>query len=162
MHMRRAEAPRAAGLAVLDVVNGFEITRFAVRYGGPGAPPAAVLAFWPTAIFAAGAASTLLTSALSLEAFGLKAKCPECGTENRAGFKSALGPGAADTVLVECQNCMAELRFDRARRRVAVERSSEAKKAEALARGRQQALRVARMRAEDAQREAQKYMDESQ
>jgi hypothetical protein len=80
-----------AGIAAVDVSTGFDVTRLAVRYGGPGAPTSAVLAFWPTAIAAAGIMSTLLTSVLNLEAFGLKAKCPECGTVNRAGFKGILG-----------------------------------------------------------------------
>lgn len=80
-----------AGLAAVDVSTGFDITRLAVRYGGPGAPPSAILAFWPTAIAAAGLLSTVLTSVLNLEAFGLKAKCPECNTGNRAGFKGVLG-----------------------------------------------------------------------
>ena len=83
----------SAGVAAADVYSGFEITRVAVRYGGPGAPPSAVLAFWPTALAAAGLLSTALTSLLALEAFGLSAKCPECGTVNRAGFKGILGHG---------------------------------------------------------------------
>lgn len=83
----------SAGIAAIDVSTGFDITRIALRYGGPGAPPSAVLAFWPTALAAAGLLSTALTSLLSLEAFGLKGKCPDCGTVNRAGFKGVLGHG---------------------------------------------------------------------
>jgi hypothetical protein len=54
---------------------------------------------------------------------------------------------------------MADLRFDLPNKCVVVERGSEVKKREALERGRQQALRIARMEAEAAQREAQQYMD---
>jgi hypothetical protein len=54
---------------------------------------------------------------------------------------------------------MADLRFDLPKKKVFVERGSDEKKREALERGRQQALRVARMEAEAAQREAQQYID---
>jgi hypothetical protein len=91
-----------AGIAALDVGTGFDITRLAVRYGGPGAPTSAVIAFWPTAIAAAGVLSTLLTSVLNLEAFGLKAKCPECDTTNRAGFKGVLGGTESEITRVVC------------------------------------------------------------
>lgn len=54
---------------------------------------------------------------------------------------------------------MADLRFEVANKCVVVERGSEKKKREALERGRQQALRIARAEAEDARRESGDYRD---
>ena len=56
---------------------------------------------------------------------------------------------------------MADLRFEVDNKCVVVERGSEEKKREALERGRQQALRVARDEAEGARRESggQQYRD---
>lgn len=148
------------GLIAVDFSTGFDLTRVAVRYGGPGAPPLSVASFWVGAVGLTGVVSTLLTSIVSPEAYVLKAQCPDCGATVRGNFGGVLGrKGNRETAELECDNCMADLRFELEGQKVVLERDSESKKSEALERGRQQALRVARSQAADAQAEARKYMD---
>jgi len=66
-------------LIVVDFSTGFDLTRIAVRYGGPGAPPISVAAFWIASVGVTGVVSTLLTSVVSPEAYVLKSQCPDCG-----------------------------------------------------------------------------------
>lgn len=147
-------------LIVVDFSTGFDLTRIAVRYGGPGAPPISVAAFWIASVGVTGVVSTLLTSVVSPEAYVLKSQCPDCGATVRGNFGGVLGKkGNRETADHECENCMADLRFELEGRKVVMLRDSQAKKSEALERGRQQALRVARSQAADAQAEARKYMD---
>lgn len=148
------------GLIVVDFSTGFDLTRVAVRYGGPGAPLLSVASFWFAAVGLTGVVSTLLTSVVSPEAYVLKSTCPDCGAPVRGSFGGTLGKkGNREEASLECDNCMADLRFELEGRKVVLVRDSQSKKAEALERGRQQALRVARSQAADAQAEARKYMD---
>eukprot|EP00892_Ulva_mutabilis_P005596 jgi/Ulvmu1/3408/UM016_0026.1 len=147
-------------LIAVDFSTGFDLTRIAVRYGGPGAPPLSVASFWLASVGLTGIISTLLTSIVSPEAYVLKSTCPDCGATVRGNFGGVLGKrGNRESATLECDNCMADLRFDLEGRKVVLQRDSGSKKAEALERGRQQALRVARSQAADAQAEARKYMD---
>lgn len=148
------------GLIVVDFSTGFDLTRIAVRYGGPGAPPLSVASFWVGAVSLTGVVSTLVTSVVSPEAYVLKSQCPDCGAPVRGNFGGTLGSkGNREMARLECDNCMADLRFDLEGRKVVLERDSQSKKAEALERGRQQALRVARSQAADGAAEAREYMD---
>jgi hypothetical protein len=142
------------GIVAVDMATGFDIARIAVRYGGPGAPPTAIAAFWVATILGMGTVSSLITAFVVPGSYVLKGACPECGAENKGYFDDVFGiVGGQSLSHCECTNCMADLEFDINNGSLAVVVTSSQKKAAALERGRRAAL-------EEAKREAQAIMEQ--
>jgi hypothetical protein len=136
--------------AIGDVAFGGQVSRFVLRYGGPGAPLVSVVPFWLLSVVGLGFTSTLLTTLMLPESFILKGECPECGEPSQAFFGDVFGvKGDGASRVVTCKNCMADMEFELGSREIWLLRTAAEKTSEALERGRKRAIKDARRAAQD-------------